>query len=188
MSTGPQAASKLNIGFRVRARRLQQGLSLRQLSDRTGLSISFLSQLERDQTRPSISSLKDVATALGLSVAELLSDPATNHRLVLRRADRPAWSLARVRFELLATGDDRLMEPQLITYEPGGASGGHPVTHQGEEFGIVLSGRAECWVGEELFVLDEGDCVYFSAQVPHRLRNAGSGPCRYLLVVTPRSF
>lgn len=178
----------MNIGYRVRARRQEQGLSLRDLAGRSGLSVSFLSQVERDLARPSISSLKQVADALGVKVLDLLADPAHQHATVLRRDERPVWNLSRVRYELLTTVNGRKMEPQLVTYEPGGDSGDHPVTHEGEEFGMVLQGRAECWIGEELVVLQEGDCVYFDASVPHRMRNAGPEPCVWLHVVTPPSF
>jgi mannose-6-phosphate isomerase-like protein (cupin superfamily) len=178
----------MNIGYRVRTRRQEQGLSLRDLAGRAGLSVSFLSQMERDLARPSISSLKQVADALDIRVGDLLVDPVQRNPTVLRRDERPAWNLSNVRYEQLATVDGRQMQPQLVTYEPGADSGDHPVTHEGEEFGMVLQGRAECWVGDELFVLEQGDCVYFDATVPHRMRNAGQGPCVWLHVVSPPSF
>ena len=178
----------MNIGYRVRTRRQEQGLSLRDLARRTGLSVSFLSQMERDLARPSISSLKEVAEALGIKVGDLLVDAAHRSPTVLRRDERPGWNLSNVRYEMLATVDGRHMQPQLVTYEPGADSGDHPVTHAGEEFGMVLQGRAECWVGEDLFVLEQGDCVYFDATVPHRMRNAGPEPCIWLHVVSPPSF
>jgi len=178
----------MNIGFRVRYHRQQQKLSLRQLAERSGLSISFLSQLERDLTRPSISSLKQIADALGLKVADLLTDASENGEILLRRADRPVWDLSRVRYELLATAKGRSMEPQLVTFEPGADSGDHPVTHDGEEFGMILRGSAQCWIGDELVTLEEGDCVYFAASMPHRMRNAGESVCIWLHVVSPPSF
>ncbi|MBI4578469.1 MAG: cupin domain-containing protein [Planctomycetes bacterium] len=178
----------VRIGFRVRARRQELGRSLRDLASQTGLSISFLSQVERDLAQPSLASLKQLASALETSVDGLLAEPSNNHQIVLRRADRPAWRLSKVRFELLATRPNRLMEPQLITYEPGGDSGDHPVTHAGEEFVFLLEGRAECFIGAEMVLLDKGDCVYFDAREPHRMRNAGDGPCSLLLVVSPPSF
>ena len=178
----------MNIGYRLRVRRQQMGLSLRDLAARSGLSVSFVSQVERDITRPSISSLKQMADALDVQVAALLADTTPGHTRVLRRHERPSAELSRIRYELLATGEGRQMEPQLVTFEPGADSGSHPVTHEGEEFGMILSGRAECWIGEDLMVLEEGDCVYFDATVPHRMRNSGSEPCVWLHVVTPASF
>lgn len=178
----------MNIGFRVRVHRQQQHLSLRQFAAHTGLSVSFLSQVERDLASPSISSLKQIADALGIKVAELLADASEDHQVVLRRKDRPVWDLSHIRYELLTTARGRSMEPQLVTFEPGAESGDHPVTHEGEEFGMILSGRAECWIGDEFFELDTGDCVYFQASTPHRMRNPSDDTCVWLHVVTPPSF
>lgn len=178
----------MNIGFRVRVHRHQHHLSLRQLAARAGLSVGFLSQVERDLTSPSISSLKQIANALGIKVADLLADASEDHPVLLRRKDRPVWDLSHIRYELLATGNGRSMEPQLVTFEPGAESGDHPVTHEGEEFGMILSGRAECWIGDDFFELDTGDCVYFQASTAHRMRNPGDKVCVWLHVVSPPSF
>ena len=183
----PARQTEVRLGLRLRAARERQGLSLREVARRTGLSPSFLSQVERDQVTPSIASLKQLATALGERVGVLLADPAPEG-LVLRRGDRPAWALARVHYEQLAPNDGRLMQPQLLRFEPGGDLGEHPVVHDGEEFGLVLSGRVECFVGEQSFVLEEGDSVYFDARLPHRTRNTAATPSVYLLVVTPATF
>lgn len=178
----------VNIGLRVRAQRQCLGWSLRTVSEKSGLSISFLSQVERDLVAPSISSLKQIAEALGVSIAELLGGAERGPQLVVRRADRPVWSLARVRFELLATGRGRTMEPQLLTYEPGADSGEHPISHEGEEFVFVLEGSLTCQLGDDAALLGDGDCAYFSARIPHRMRNESAAPSRCLLVVTPPSF
>lgn len=183
-----ERSGAVNIGLQVRSRRQQQALSLRDVAERSGLSISFLSQMERDLVAPSLSSLKQIATALGGSVAELLGEDEDCQLAVLRRADRPVWSLARTRFELLATGGDRKMEPQLITFDPGGDSGNHPVTHEGEEFLFLLNGCLKCWIGDETVVLEAGDCAYFASEIPHRMQNPHPGPCTCLLVATPPSF
>jgi transcriptional regulator with XRE-family HTH domain len=181
------APPEVRVGLRLRTARERQGLTLREVARRTGLSPSFLSQLERDQVSPSIASLKQLAGALGERVADLLADPDLEG-LVLRRGQRPAWRLARVRYEQLAPGGGHLLQPQLLRFEPGGDLGQHPVRHEGEEFGLVLQGRVECAVGERVFVLEEGDSVCFDASLPHRTRNAGPGESVYLLVVTPATF
>ena len=192
-------AEDVRVGLRLRVARERAGVTLREVARRTGLSPSFLSQLERDQVSPSIGSLKLVANALGVRVADLLAEQ-TGEGVVVRRAERAVWRLARVRYEQLAPAatpapgapvapdQQRQMQPQLITFEPGGSLGDHPVSHSGEEFGFVLSGRIECAVGDDVYLLDAGDSVYFDAQRPHRTRNAAAGESAYLLVVTPPSF
>jgi transcriptional regulator with XRE-family HTH domain len=178
---------EVRVGLRLRTARERRGLTLRELARRTGLSPSFLSQVERDLVSPSLASLKQLATALDERVGELLAEPAPEG-LVLRRAERPAWRLNRVRYEQLAPGGGRLLQPQLIRFGAGGDLGEHPAEHAGEEFGLVLRGRVECAVGERVVVLEEGDSVCFDARLPHRTRNAAAGESVYLLVITPASF
>ena len=178
----------MNIGLRILAHRRQQRLSLRDVAQRTDLSISFLSQVERDLTVPSINSLKRIAQALGVTVAELLTERENGQHPILRKQDRPAWSLAHVSYELLAVGASRKMEPQLITYEPHGPAVDHAVAHDGEEFCFVLSGQLTFCLDDEEASLEAGDCAYFSSDIPHRMWNAGDVPCVCLLVVTPPSF
>ena len=200
---GAEDAGESRLGLRVRAARERTGMTLREVARRTGLSPSFLSQLERDQVSPSIASLKQVATALGIRVADVLAESSGGEGVVVRRAKRPVWRLARVRYEQLAPvgpaagaaaatpatpAAERRMQPQLITFEPGGSLGDHPVSHEGEEFGFVLSGRVECAIGEDVFVLEAGDSVCFDARRPHHTRNAADGESAYLLVVTPPTF
>jgi transcriptional regulator with XRE-family HTH domain len=176
------------VGLQIRSRRQRQRLSLREVATQTGLSISFLSQVERDRVAPSISSLKQIARALDVTVSELLAEHRDDHHAVLRAADRPTWSLARTQFQLLTTRPDRKMEPQLITYEPHGESGDHALTHEGEEFLFVLSGRLSCWIGDEQTSLEAGDCAYFSSQSPHRMATLDDAPCVCFLVATPPTF
>ena len=178
----------MNLGFRVQTARQERGLSLRDLAAQTDLSASFLSQVERDVVAPSIASLKQIATALGVRVADLLVESSEGEGAVVRRADRPTWQLEHVRYAQLAPGPDRALQPQLLTFEPGGDLGSHPVSHAGEEFGFVLRGRVECSVGDDVYVLDEGDSICFDASRPHRTRNASREESTYLLVVTPPSF
>src|SRR5687768_6425280 len=100
--------SEVRVGLLLRSTRERQGLTLREVARRTALSPSFLSQLERDLVSPSIASLKQIASALDLRVSDLLAEPST-HGMLLRRGERPAWRLSRVRYEQLAPGPGRAM-------------------------------------------------------------------------------
>lgn len=165
-------------------------MSLRGLAQKAQLSPSFISQLERDLSRPSVVSLKQIADALGVRVHQLLvdTDDGSSSPVLLRQSDRPTWELAQTRYQLLVRPGGHLMQPQLVTYEPGAEMGAHPVTHEGEEFGMLLEGYSELRLGDEIFDLEPGDSVYFDATIPHNLRNKGDVPCVWLHVVTPSSF
>ena len=73
-------------------------------------------------------------------------------------------------------------------YQPGTTTGKHPLTHQGEECGIVLSGKLEVTVGNQTQVLKAGDAYYFNSQLAHQFKNAGRVPCEVISACTPPSF
>ena len=66
--------------------------------------------------------------------------------------------------------------------------GPDPVTHEGEEWGMVLKGRLKVWLGDEIYFLDEGDSIYFPSTIPHRLANVANEPTEYVWVNCPKSF
>ena len=79
---------------------------------------------------------------------------------------------------------------QLIQecYQPGAGTGRHAITHEGEECGIVLSGRLEVTVGDESAVLTKGDAYYFKSSQPHQFHNTGNEPCELITACTPPTF
>jgi transcriptional regulator with XRE-family HTH domain len=184
------ALFEMDVGYRIRALRQQKGMSLRELAKRANLSASFISQLERNLSQPSVGSLKQLADVLDVKVHQLLveADADITSPVLVRRGERLTWNLANTTYQLLTSQTGRLMQPQLVTYEPGADMGAHPITHEGEEFGMLLEGRSEFRIGDEVFVLESGDSVYFDATIPHTLRNNGDTPCVWLHVVTPSSF
>lgn len=179
------------IGARIRQRRTELGHSLQELANRTSLTPSFLSQVERDQTEPSITSMRKIAEALDVPIFYFLIDQDT-HRPVVRKHERRVLQLSRsgVTYELLSPPDlvNRSMEIVVTRMAPNSAGGDHPVTHPGEECIIVLRGRAAVRVADDEYVLDEGDAVYFHSSIPHRIRNAGEHELEILAAITPPAF
>ncbi len=178
-------------GRPLRRIREQRGLSLREASERSGLSISFLSALERGVSGASVATLQRLTAAYGTTLHELFGAPAddASPRLV-RAGERRALRLgnADVRIEELARGS-RQLEPQLFVLSPGATSDG-AYAHEGEEFLYLLSGAVTVWVGDdERYVLDrEGDALSFPSTLPHRWRNDASGESRLLWINTPPTF
>jgi DNA-binding transcriptional MerR regulator/quercetin dioxygenase-like cupin family protein len=177
-------------GRPLRRLRLRHGWSLRQASERTGLSVSFLSALERGITGASIATLQRLTAAYGTTIQELFGTSgggldrlvAARSRPVLRLGDRA------VRIEQLAPGATQL-EPQLFVLAPGATSDG-AYAHDGEEFLYLLSGALTVWVGddEEYTLTDAGDALTFPSILPHRWRNDASGETRLLWINTPPTF
>src|SRR5262245_125517 len=185
-----QTGAELQLGPRIRALRQARHLTLRELAERAGVTESFLSQVEREVTSPSIASVQRIARALDLSIAELFTEDAPHGRVV-RRADRRRINYPGLGAvdEFLTSGLDGRMQVILSTIEPGGGTGDEPYAHDSdEEVVIVLSGRLELWVADEHHVLEEGDTVTYSSRLKHHNRNTGDTTAVVLFCVTPPSF
>jgi DNA-binding transcriptional MerR regulator/quercetin dioxygenase-like cupin family protein len=172
-------------------RRLRQdlGLSLRAASERTGLSVSFLSSLERGVTGASIATLQRLTAAYGTTLAAVFGAPATQRDRVVRADRGPVLRLgdASVRIEQLAHGATHL-EPQLFVLAPGATSDGN-YAHDGEEFLYLLAGTLTVWVGDgERYRLTPGDALTFPSTMPHRWRNDANQETRLLWINTPPTF
>ena len=184
------AATELQLGPRIRSLRQARQVTLRELAERAGVTESFLSQVEREVTSPSIASVQRIARALDLGIAELFVDEPPIGRVV-RRADRRriAYPGLHAVDEFLTAGRDGRLEVILTTLEPGGGTGEEPYSHESdEEVVIVLEGRLELWVGDEFHALDEGDSITYTSRQPHRNRNPGPGRSVILFCATPPSF
>ena len=197
-----------DLGPRLRAIRLRQGVGLRELARRLDLSPSSISQIETGKIRPSVRTLYALASEFGVTVDEVLfneppaerdgatrSAPAASVALpepgltVQRAGERPAIALnSGVRWERLMFWADEDVEFLEATYEPGGASSPDVsfVRHNGHEFGFVLSGTLRVVVGFDEFVLEPGDSITFPSSTPHRLSNDGTEAVRAVWVVRGR--
>ena len=174
-------------GQRFRRLRTRRGLSLAQVARATGVSVGFLSALERGQMRSSVSTLRRIARFYRTNILSLFETAAENPRLVRPEQRKVLETSPGVRLELLAWGQTA-MEPHLFRIKPGGGSG-EPYFHEGEEFLHVLRGEFEIWLGAlEHYRLQPGDSLYFESSTPHRWRNPGRVEAWLLWINTPPTF
>ena len=174
-------------GQRFRRLRTRRGLSLAQVARSTGVSVGFLSSLERGQMRSSVATLRRIARFYRTNILSLFETAGDNPRLVRPAQRKVLETNAGVRMELLAWGNTA-MEPHLFRVKPGGGSG-ESYTHEGEEFLHVLRGTFEIWLGKiEHYRLSTGDSLYFESSTPHRWRNPGRAETWLLWVNTPPTF
>lgn len=167
------------VGETIKAIRAKKGYTLRQVAERTGLSVGFLSNVERDINSPTISSLAKIAQALDTSLVDLFESTNAKESMVVRKAERKnlfASEPSRTTYDLLSPRNRRL-QAILITIEPGGDYGEIAYGHPGDEFGLVIAGALEITAGEESHVLASGDSIYIEALVPHKYRNHGQERC-----------
>ena len=186
----PPETIEVDLGARIRSRRLARHETLRQLAAQAAVTESFLSQVERGVASPSIASVQRIARALDTSIAELF---ASDERAgtVVRVGDRRkvAYQGLGAVDEFLTRGTDGKLQVIYSTIQPGGGTGDEAYTHDSdEEVVVVLEGALDLWVGGEHYRLESGDAVTHSSRVPHRNTNPGPDIARVLFCITPPSY
>ena len=180
--SGPATA----IGLHLRQLRTRRNLSLAQVAKSVGISVGFLSALERSQMSASVGTLRKLARFYKTNILDFF-DPAKSSSRVVRPEKRKVLEAGPgVRMELLAWGN-AIMEPHLFKIASGSGSG-DSYTHEGEEFLYVLRGELQISVEDEEYRLQPGDSFYFESNTPHRWSNPGRGETRVLWVNTPPTF
>src|SRR5271168_3271626 len=174
------------IGSHLRQLRAKRKLSLAQVARAAGISVGFLSALERSQMSGSVGTLRKLARFYKTNILDFFDASGASSRQV-RPAERKVLEAGEgVRMELLAWGNT-VMEPHLFRVAPEAGSG-DPYTHDGEEFIYVLRGDLEITVGDEEYRLKPGDSFYFESATPHRWRNPGCKETWILWINTPPTF
>jgi len=179
----------MELGHRLRTRRQELGLSLRELAERVGLTASFLSQIERDLASPSIESLRKISDALEVPIFHFLIEPDVRSPVV-RRDERALLKLpgSNLTYQLMTPDLNRQMEIFMAEKEPGEEKLTIPLRQQTEEFIYVLQGQLEIELGEEVHLLGPGDSVYFDGPLLRRLTACGDTTLRFISVITPPIF
>jgi transcriptional regulator with XRE-family HTH domain len=183
---GQQDANEtlLVVGASVRMARKRHRMTLQGLADRTGVSVSMLSMLERGAASPSIGTLVSVSSALGLHMAQLFQEPSAQASSpVRRRADQVVVQAAEgVSRRLVHTDVEHDLEMVINEYEPGTSSSKTPVHHDGMEFGLIISGTLTVSLDDVDYVLDPGDGIAYTSNTPHLLTNNGRVKARAVWV------
>lgn len=174
------------IGSRLRQLRVQKGASLSAVANSAGISIGFLSALERSQMSASVGTLRKLAKYYQTNILDFHNTGEPNKHLVRPRARKVLEAGPGVNMELLAWGN-KVMEPHLFRIAPGAGSG-ESYTHVGEEFLFVLKGELQIFLREEEYRLKSGDSFYFESAVPHKWMNPGRTETRLLWINTPPTF
>jgi len=186
--TGQTSADR-ELGRQLHATRIRRGLTLREVSRRTGLAISFINSIEHGIGRPSVASLTKLARCYSTTISALSSRRIGSIGKVIRAGRyRTLPILGKgIKVEQLAEGR-WAMECQRFTIRPGAGSEG-PYAHEGEEFIHVLAGRVEIILdGREQHRLGPGDSAYFKSTSHHAWRNPGTETAVLLWINTPPTF
>lgn len=181
------ADEDLQIAYRARAARLARGLTLSQVSARSGVSVGHLSRLENAERLPTVRVLMQLGQALGVSLSDLVGESASESDVYVSRAsDRSAPGAAEKSLVPLSDPGSLVLQAFELQLEPGRE--GEPTSHLGEEWIYVVSGRVDVLAGSETTALGLGDVIQFPASTPHCLTNPHSGPAVAVIVASTGSL
>ncbi len=174
---------EINVGYKFKQIRENAGLTLKQVSAMSGLSVSFISQIERGVVDPSWSSLKKISAALNIKLKDLFDEPPRPYTLV--RDGQGYQSVTHhIRREFLASMDNASME-MILTAFPPHSSSGTILPHPGEEFVWILEGSLNVTEDGTTQVMCAGDSIYFQSTYPHEWENKSGQVCKVLWVEYP---
>jgi transcriptional regulator with XRE-family HTH domain len=189
------------IGKTIKLNRTWKGLSASKLANKAGISSSYLSKIEGNKVNPSIGVVVDIANALDVNLDELMKTGYSlptdtngqnlkpNLRAAVVRSEerktmRPVGSS--VVYELLTPDLQRNIQLILVRHKPGEKE--IFFSHIGEESILCLESKARVTVGNEIFILDPGDCLSFASTISHSVTTVGDAPCVIISAQTPPSF
>jgi transcriptional regulator with XRE-family HTH domain len=179
-----------NLGQQLKTLRQRRGLSQRKLAALAGVSNATVSLIEHGRTDPSMGLLRKILDTLGVSFAEFFATETRAQEQYFYTGDELS-EIGSGPISYLQVGGD-LSDSQLQIlyerYQPGADTGQSMLSHDAEEGGIVLKGRLEVTVGDQVQVLAAGDAYRFNSRLPHRFRNAGNEECVLVSACTPPSF
>ena len=176
----------MDIGKKLKGLRIMKNLTQEELADRAELSKGFISQIERNLTSPSISTLMDILQCLGTDLKEFFSD-SEDSQIVFRKSDYFEKTDAELKNTIqwiIPNAQKNIMEPILLTLEKGGQT--YPDNpHEGEEFGYILSGSVEIHIASQVFKAKVGESFYFQPKYKHYI--ASPHGARLIWVSSPPS-
>jgi transcriptional regulator with XRE-family HTH domain len=168
------------LGQLIRKCRQQRKLTLKELCDKAGVSIGYLSQVERGNATPSLGTLAQISHALDLGLDDFVARPKPVDAVSYAR-QRPTFSISNsgVTYETLSSEfPGHELSSYIINCPPGFVS--ETFQHEGEEFIYILSGSIEKTLDGEAFILREGDSLHYNGMTPHAWKTLGQAPARMM--------
>jgi transcriptional regulator with XRE-family HTH domain len=175
----------MSIGNKIKAFRQELNLTIPQLSEMTGLSRGFISQVENDKVSLSLESLQKIALALRHPVRNFLDEQQFLPDLIRKKA-RPRIQIgSEPKIEILSTPFGRQLQIMLTDLPPGYQAGDCAHSHDGEEWIMVLTGKVKVSQGDFAAILEEGDSIHWDGNQPHLCQNATDHSAKIIVALTP---
>ena len=183
---GEGSVEPIDVGKRIKSIRKKKNLTLQEVSEKSGMSATAISAIERNVSSPTVTTLTAIGRALGESLSSLLGESEIDY--VVTRAgnrERLATDIRNVEFQSLAAGvPGQRFHPKLSILKPGANSGEDLVNHHDDDFFFVIRGALSLEIDGTFVKLEEGDSIYFRGNTPYRWKNDSGGEDTHLLLVT----
>lgn len=174
----------IDVGKRIKSIRKRKGLTLQVLSEKSGMSATAISAIERNVSSPTVNTLASIGKALGESLSSLLGESEIAY--VVTRADgreRPVTQARGIDLQSLAAGvPGQRFQPMIGVLSPGATSGDDLINRHGDDFLFVIKGVLDVETDGDTIHLGEGDSLYLRGDTPYRWTNASAGETRIVLV------
>lgn len=182
----------MEVSSQIRKFRKADGLTIRALAEKVGVTESYISQLESGKANPSLGVLKKIAAALKINIVNFFAVDSHHEQVVVRESERReiVYPRGKIRAQLMVSKlSGKTMEPLYTIIEPGGDTS-DPYHHgeNGEEFGVIIKGELLLTVDDEEYHLKAGDSFYFETHRPHRWANPGDITTEIVWVISPPNF
>lgn len=179
------------LGNKIKSYRKSQGLSLQILAEHIGKTKSYMSMIENSKAVPSLSTLRDIATCLGITIADFFEEEPHNNSEISRETfnfNKDAKVIHSRKNEynlhLLIQNPAFKMKTYIVELLPfGGYS--QELKHNGQEQGFILEGRITLHLDEKEYILNKGDYFYFFSNKKHKVTNKSEEPAKIYWVYLP---
>lgn len=180
----------VHFGGKIRKIRERRGITMKEVAVQIGVSESLVSQIERNKVSPSVDTLINIADVLEIDLDYLFRDFKRDKGLVLiKPEERNIQQQEGVIYEYLSLLSDKnenyAMEAFILRIAPGTERGDEDYGHPGKELGLILEGSGEILYGKTRRHLEKGDCISFSSDIPHSLKNTGTTELAAVWIITP---
>ena len=183
-----------SLGKKIKDLRVNKGWSLKDLGAKVNLSPAYLSLVERGLTSVNVTTLQNIAKEFSMNAGDLLQQQQTSLRSITRSYDRKVCYTDDVGYVCLCLAgdmeeDESVLEPVIAVIPPEQSRDGiQLISHEGEEFGIVLEGIVTLILGSREYDLNPGDSYHIMSKIPHYVGNHTSKLCQLLIINTPKTL
>ena len=177
------------LGNKIRKLRISKSMNLTAFAKKIGKTPSYLSQVERGMASPSIMALREIAKALNVPMFYFLIDDKKQN-VIVRKNERKVLQFPKshLTYELLSPDVSHRVQMIRTRIKIGASSCPKPLSHEGEECTLVMEGKMEIKIGDEFFILEEGDSIYYISSIPHKITSIGNQDLTIISAIAPTNF